>query len=1263
MSIKVRKYFRLTLFLVIMLYVLYPPSCVLSDVEPPLIAQAEGTQPGASAGAPAGAPGSAQSETPSQTPPSTSEAAPSGETKPDEGVIEQEVPPAEEPESEGKGEESEIGKELGDFIRAQAFDFPRRFGYEYFTGARNRITMLEAELGGARVPRAASQLTARDAISGFVGPVEMMGANVAATVPSKYVLNPGDRLTIQFWSDILELQTIHVVIDSKGEVIIPNIGSPIVARGMTLAQFQSAVKAMLERVAYKNLNLVAMLDSLRSIQIFITGEAFRPGSYAVSAVTTLFNTLYMCGGPSRNGSLRDIKLLRNSESITVDFYKFLMYGDSSQDFSLEAGDTVFISPVGRTVTISGEVKRPAVYELKEGENLQEIISLAGGLLPSGFLQRIQIGSVDPGKQRILLDVDLTNKELLNPPLFDGDTVRVFSIPSERMNTVTVEGKVRMPGEYQLKEGMTVTDLIKAAQWLLGEAYTERADLLRLNPDRKTIKLIPVNLSKALSGDIVHNVILNQWDKLVVYSKDEIQWVAKREVSVRGAVKKPGSYERSDGMIVGDLLMKAGGLTPEAYLDKAFLLRMDEREELTKSITINLKSTGNDVELKDGDSLMVYRYQEALWEPKREITIRGAVQRPSIYRRIDGMKISDLIQLAGGFLPDAYPDRALLLRLDERMRITQGFFIVPKLALRDDPKNNLELRDGDTLTIYTYRQAIWEPERIVTIVGAVHNPGDFIIPERPGVAKVEGVERPAVIELPGTESKKLESPFVIGQLEAVKPEAETPFLSDKEKPSEVSERRGSVFERVDGMRVSDLINRAGGLLPNAYMERADLRRYRSDYETYITIPVNLSKVISGNKEADILLQDGDMLTVYTIREVQYEPKNIVIMYGAVQRPDIYTRTIGMKLSDLLFMAGGLLPGALKDAEITRIDRSGKTATTTVDVIALAAGDESQDILLEDGDVVSIRKDNEFQDVLRTVEIKGEVKYPGRYALKLNERLSDLIKRAGGLTSRAYPEAAVITRDTNYLVLDEQRKSSQQVKKLLEDLSQDEYQREVAKIRLIEERRKTYREATETPTTSIPIIGAQTATAAVSAIARIPEQTEAAISSIENITQQMYTLVTPARAIPSFIPPGRVVVNVREAIESPGRKDDIILEDRDEIMIPVMLDTISVTGAVIQPSSLVYIRSIKPKTVKDYIEMAGGYSRDADTEAVYVVKANGMVVKGEKADLDPGDMIIVPTKIMITKITDRWGQVITAVKFTVTTLAIYFTIKLVVDTINK
>ena len=1062
-------------------------------------------------------------------------------------------------------------------------EFPfalRRFGLDFFASAKERILKAEEN---RQFGYDQEKITQKDAISGFVGPLDMMNANVQATVPDKYILGPGDKINITYWTDVVEPKTESLVVNEKGEVTIEKLGKMVV-RGMTLPQFEEAVKVGLSRVAYKDIQLIATLEELRSIQIFITGEVFRPGSYAVSAVTTSANALYMCGGPNENGSLRDIKLIRRNETKSIDFYKFLMKGDSSQDYNLESGDTIMVPLVGKTVTISGEVKRPAIYELKAEENLKELISLAGNIRPTGYLQRIRIDSVDPSRKRIIIDVDMTNPDQTDCELFDGDIVTVFSIPAEKMNTVNIEGKVRMPGTYQLKDGMKISDLINSAQGLLGEAYMERADLIRFNPDKKTTSLIPVDLSKVLSG--VDDITLNQWDKLIVYSKWDIKWIADKVVDVHGAVQRPGSYERSDGMKIFDLLIKSGGVLPNAYLDRALLFRRDNTNRITKSIPVNLdlaikKDENNNIDLYDGDILVVYTIQEARWEPKREVLISGAVQKPSNFIRTDGMKVSDLIKSAGGILPNAYPDKAFLLRLDERQRTTIGFFINLKLAMQDDPNNNLELKDGDELIVYTYEQARWEPKKQVTVSGAVQKSG--------------------------------------------------------------------IYQKTDGMRVSELIFRAGGVLPNAYLDRANIERFIPNEGRYMIIPVNLTKSLAGDKSFDLLLEDEDILRVFTLEEAEYRPDNIVTIYGAVQKPDKYTRFTNMKLSDLLFISGGFLPGANKVVEISRINDMGVIISISVDVTNLLKGDNTNDPELKDGDVVFVRKDKNFLDTLKTVKLEGEVKYPGTYAIKHNERLSELIKRAGGLTDRAYPEASVVTRKIEYLVQNEQEKSLRQVSYLFEELTEQEYKRELAQSWLMHSDKFTN---TQSKPTSSSITDIITESTGMGALTEASQQ----VPNLQELRQFQYTMVTPARKIKSFLPSGRLLINVSEALSIPGSKDNIILEDGDTIVIPSMPSTITVSGAVVQPSSLIYA---KGKGVKYYIANAGGYAKDADIKSVYVVKANGMVVNAEDAKLAPGDVIVVPTKVVVQKITDRWGQLFSVIRFSIGAVVSLYMVKILVE----
>ena len=455
----------------------------------------------------------------------------------------------------------------------------------------------------------------------------------------------------------------------------------------------------------------------------------------------------------------------------------------------------------------------------------------------------------------------------------------------------------------------------------------------------------------------------------------------------------------------------------------------------------------------------------------------------------------------------------------------------------------------------------------------------------------------------------------------------------------------------------MVYRAGGVLPNAYLDQVNIKRFRPDHETFLSINVNLVKAFSGDKEANILLQDEDLVTVYTLREAEYKPKNIVTIYGAVQRPDTYTKTEGMKFSDLLLISGGLLQGAHQIAELARIANDGEVIIKTLDIKALKAGDLSLDILIENEDIISIKRQGQFPEVMPTVNISGEVLYPGSYVLKRNERLSDLVKRAGGLTDNAYPKASVIKRNLDYIVLDEQKKDIEQVKKVIEDLNQRQYQREVAKSQLIEQKQEKRETKTSTDSLSeVPLLGATGLgeTEEMGLALSIPGQIESAVSSIEDITGLQYTLVTPARKISILRPSDRLVLDLKKAIDEPGSINDIILKDGDDIMIPAKLNSISVTGALFKQLSHVYIKDMK---INDYILMAGGYSIDADKKSVYVVRAEGVVIKGDKTQLAPGDVIVVPSKVMVEKISDRWGQTIGVIRFMVITLATVYVIKLI------
>lgn len=565
-----------------------------------------------------------------------------------------------------------------------------------------------------------------DALRYFVGPFDMINQNVFVPSPDRYQLGPGDVLIIRYSSPTIESREMSVAVDERGNVTVPPAGRRIVIRGRTL---DSAEKAIRDEIAKDILSptVTVSLKELRTMSLTIIGDAFQPGSYQVPAVATLFNALYMAGGPADTGSLRKIELRRTDGSRRVfDMYQFLVFGDSKQDVPLQPGDTIFVPVAGPRVRVIGEVGRPGIYELLPSEKLKNALTFAGEANPTGVTQRVGHTTVDPGRGLIQRDVNIENATPeSNPPVYAGDIIEVYSVRPVLTNVVTLEGAVDQPGQYALTEGMTVRSLIERARGTLPEANLPRADLFRRNDD-KTLKLIQIDLGKALEGDPTANVTLQLYDRIKVYRVDEVQWMGDRQVSVKGAVRRPGTFVRADGMRVLDLLIQAGGTEGDAFLDRGFLHRMNPDNTMGELIRVDFRRAAlgdqaHNVLLQDRDLLEVQRVSEAQYVPEQVVRILGAVQKPGEYPAASNMKIRDLIQLAGGLMPNVSDTIELA-----RARVPEGtppqiFRVEDVLAGNVDP----ELAPGDLLTIPT-RSDFQMSTRTVVILGEVKRPGPYSI---------------------------------------------------------------------------------------------------------------------------------------------------------------------------------------------------------------------------------------------------------------------------------------------------------------------------------------------------------------------------------------------------------------------------------------------------------------------------------------------------------------------------------------------------------
>jgi polysaccharide export outer membrane protein len=403
-------------------------------------------------------------------------------------------------------------------------------------------------------------------------------------VGADYVLGPGDTLQVYMWGMVDNVLTLPV--NQRGEVFLPKVGT-IPVRGMTLGDARRLLHQQLSR-QFSGFRLDLTLGELRSLQVYVVGEVARPGVYTVSSLSTVTNTLFAAGGPTKLGSLRHIQLIRQNRTIgTLDLYDFLLRGDRTHDFRVESGDTIFVPTLGPVVAVTGDVKRPGIYELKGPTRIHDFLqSMAGGVTPTGYLQRVQIERVKAHEEKVLLDFSLSallagREAKTEVHVEEGDLIKVFPIDTKVYNAVTLAGFVRRPGEYELKPGMRLSDLLRPVE-LLPEAYLERVEVIRTRPDFSR-EIFTIDLQRLWQGDRSQDLALAPDDHVVVSSEAR----PLGAVVLRGEVKRPGVYPIVQGERLSSVLKRAGGFTDEAYLRGALFireqLRRRQQEELDRFI--------------------------------------------------------------------------------------------------------------------------------------------------------------------------------------------------------------------------------------------------------------------------------------------------------------------------------------------------------------------------------------------------------------------------------------------------------------------------------------------------------------------------------------------------------------------------------------------------------------------------------------------------------------------------------------------------------
>ena len=490
--------------------------------------------------------------------------------------------------------------------------------------------------------------------------------NLRIPTPANYQLGPDDELIIDIYgySEV----TYKIKVTPEGYLRIPNVGLVQVS-GSTIEMARRKIIQSLTKIystiQTQETSVNITLGSIRSIKVNILGEVKLPGTYTLSSLATVFNALYASGGPNKNGSFRNIKLIRGGKVIAnVDVYEFLLKGEAKGNIRLQDQDVIKINAYETRIELKGEVKREGFYEMLKTETLKDAINFAGGFTDEAYKDRIKV-TRNTGKERSVADVQ--SDKISTFTTQTGDIYEIGKILNRYTNRVAIEGAVFRPGSYALEQGLTLAKLIKNADGLTEDAFLTRGIIYRLKEDN-TNELLSFDLKEVISGK--SDIELRREDRVVINSKLAMQ--ESRVVTIRGGVLNGGDYPFAENMRVEDLIVAAGGLTENASEKKIDIARrlkgdgVKSSAEIAEIITYSVNS-----ELKTNSTLLLQPYDIVTvysipgYSAQQMITLEGEVQFPGKYAISSKTeKISDVIKRSGGVTTYSYLEGAVLIRTRE-----------------------------------------------------------------------------------------------------------------------------------------------------------------------------------------------------------------------------------------------------------------------------------------------------------------------------------------------------------------------------------------------------------------------------------------------------------------------------------------------------------------------------------------------------------------------------------------------------------------------
>lgn len=544
--------------------------------------------------------------------------------------------------------------------------------------------------------------------------------NLRIPAPAGYILGPDDEIVISVYGYSEKKYDLQV--NDQGEIYIPNVG-PIAVNGLTIEAATEKIKAKLASTIYRAISsgqtkVQVTLGKIKSIRITVIGQAKKPGTFTVSSLTTLFNALYLCGGPTHMGSYRDIEVIRGNKLVQIaDLYNFLANGDMADNIFLKEGDVIRIPYYKNRVKISGKVKREGKFEMLDSESFSDLLKYCGGFTDDAYRGSVSVIRITDTDKKI---IDLPSNQYGTFKPKGSDEYIVRKLQDEFGNRIVIAGAVNRPGAYELTQGITVKELVEKAGGLAADAYTQGATIFRYLSN-KTPTTVSIDLDSIFeSGQLIY---LQKNDSIFVHSIFDFS--DKNFISVEGNVRKPGPIKWRENFTLHDLLLSVGGLTESGDSSNIEISRRIRNANVGKAnhgesevFTVDLKdknSLQDQIPLHPFDMVIVKTLPG--YVEQRSVLLLGEVKSPGRYGlEKSGEKISEVILRAGGFKASADSTSITIRRNaksnltpEEKERLFQRILNIDPDSLSQNPRLKDEIYKSYDLISVNLSMALAHPE--------------------------------------------------------------------------------------------------------------------------------------------------------------------------------------------------------------------------------------------------------------------------------------------------------------------------------------------------------------------------------------------------------------------------------------------------------------------------------------------------------------------------------------------------------------------------